>query len=155
MKRVWITLGVLFVILAGLVGLVAVLFRDRVEGRVALSTPAILEVDLEGEIVERFHDRAAADAAERDFDLRARGGIPDEIPAVTIGGAPLAIAAVLCVELLNTALEAAVDLITPDPHPLARTAKDVAAAAVLVMAIASVILGLVIFLPRMLLLVGR
>jgi diacylglycerol kinase len=66
----------------------------------------------------------------------------------------LVIAAVLCLELLNTALEAAVDLISPEPHPLARTAKDAAAAAVLVMASASVILGLVIFLPRMLALVG-
>ena len=67
----------------------------------------------------------------------------------------LVIAAVLSVELLNTALEATVDLLAPDLHPLARTAKDAAAAAVLVIAIASVILGLVIFLPRMLLLVGR
>ncbi len=57
--------------------------------------PREAKVMLAREIVERFHDRAAADAAERDFDLRARGGIPDEIPEVTIGGAPLPITAVL------------------------------------------------------------
>ncbi len=54
MKRVWITLGVLLLLLAGLVGLVGVLLRNRVEGRVTLAAPAILEVDLEGDIVERF-----------------------------------------------------------------------------------------------------
>ena len=43
------------------------------------------------EICTRFHDAAAADAAERDFELRARGGVPDEIAAVALAGAPLAI----------------------------------------------------------------
>src|SRR5690606_8300837 len=57
--------------------------------------PREAKVLLAREIVERFHDRAAADAAERDFDLRARGGIPDDIPSVTIGGAPLAITTLL------------------------------------------------------------
>ena len=39
--------------------------------------------------------RQAADAAEADFEHRARGGVPDEIPSVSLGGAPLAIGAVL------------------------------------------------------------
>ncbi|MBS0316448.1 MAG: tyrosine--tRNA ligase [Proteobacteria bacterium] len=51
------------------------------------------------EITARFHDAAAADTAEQDFALRARGGVPDEIPALTLklgeGGAALGIAALL------------------------------------------------------------
>ena len=47
------------------------------------------------EITTRFHGAAAADAGAADFDLRARGGIPDEIDAVALSGAPLGIGAVL------------------------------------------------------------
>ena len=57
----------------------------------------------------------------------------------------LAIACVLILEGLNTAMEAAVDLASPQKHPLAKTAKDVAAAMVLIAAIASVIVGFLIF----------
>ncbi len=49
---------------------------------------------LASEITARFHG-AAADAAEADFELRARGGVPDEIPAVALAGAPLSIGALL------------------------------------------------------------
>jgi diacylglycerol kinase len=66
----------------------------------------------------------------------------------------ITIAAVIGTELLNTALESAIDLLSPDPHPLARTAKDAAAAAVLVMAAASVLVGLILFVPRLLPFVG-
>jgi len=57
--------------------------------------PRDAKVALATEITSRFHGRAAAEAAEADFDLRARGGIPDEIEAVTLEGAPLGIGAVL------------------------------------------------------------
>jgi diacylglycerol kinase len=57
------------------------------------------------------------------------------------------IALVLIFEGLNTALEAAVDLASPEVHPLAKTAKDVAAGMVLIAAIASVIVGLLILGP--------
>ena len=53
----------------------------------------------------------------------------------------LAIILVLFAELLNTALEVVVDLVSPDYHPLARCAKDVAAGAVLVASIGAVIMG--------------
>jgi diacylglycerol kinase len=59
----------------------------------------------------------------------------------------LTIAAVIILEGLNTAIEAAVDLAQPDPHPLAKVAKDVAAGMVLVAAIASVAVGLLILGP--------
>lgn len=60
----------------------------------------------------------------------------------------LAAALVLVAELANTAVEAAVDLISPTFHPLARTAKDVAAGAVLVAAFAAVAVGWVVLYPR-------
>lgn len=50
-------------------------------------------------------------------------------------------------EFFNTALEAAVDMSMPDYHPLAKTAKDVAAAAVLIGALGAVIVGLLILGP--------
>jgi diacylglycerol kinase len=59
----------------------------------------------------------------------------------------LSIACVLILEGLNTALEAAVDLASPEIHPLAKIAKDVTAGMVLIAAIASVIVGLVILGP--------
>ncbi|MCL6605735.1 MAG: diacylglycerol kinase family protein [Paenibacillus sp.] len=57
----------------------------------------------------------------------------------------LAITLVLSTELLNTAIEAAVDLISPDVHPLAKTAKDTAAGAVLLTAVFAVITGIYVF----------
>jgi diacylglycerol kinase (ATP) len=59
----------------------------------------------------------------------------------------LTIACVLILEGLNTAMEAVVDLASPDLHPLAKTAKDVAAGMVLIAAIASVGVGLIILGP--------
>ena len=47
------------------------------------------------EITARFHNAAAADAAEQDFINRSKGGIPDDIPEVALSGAPLGIGALL------------------------------------------------------------
>ena len=54
---------------------------------------------------------------------------------------------VIMAELLNTALEAVVDICSPEFSALAKTAKDSAAAAVLVMSITAAVIGTVIFLP--------
>ncbi|MCB8945627.1 MAG: diacylglycerol kinase family protein [Ardenticatenaceae bacterium] len=59
----------------------------------------------------------------------------------------LTIMAVWMAEFMNTALEAVVDMTMPHPHPLAKIAKDVAAAAVLVGAIGAVLIGLLIIGP--------
>jgi undecaprenol kinase/diacylglycerol kinase (ATP) len=53
-------------------------------------------------------------------------------------------------ECLNTAIEKLTDLASPDYHELAKASKDTAAAAVLIAAFTSVIIGLVIFLPKLL-----
>ncbi len=57
--------------------------------------PKDAKVLLAKEITARFHSAAAADAAEADFMNRARGGVPDQIDAVSLAGAPLAIGALL------------------------------------------------------------
>jgi len=59
----------------------------------------------------------------------------------------LVVTMVWAVEFINTALEAVVDLASPQQHPLARVAKDVAAAAVLLASVGSVVIGLLILGP--------
>ena len=59
----------------------------------------------------------------------------------------LTVGLVLMAEAFNTALEAAVDLAHPEPHPLAEVAKDVGAAAVTLAAIAAVVVGLLVLGP--------
>jgi diacylglycerol kinase (ATP) len=59
----------------------------------------------------------------------------------------LAIALVWISEFLNTALEAVVDLASPQQHQLAKVGKDVGAAAVLIAALGSVVIGLLILGP--------
>lgn len=61
----------------------------------------------------------------------------------------LAIGAVMGAEALNTALELVVDLVQPEWHALARDAKDVAAAGVLICSLAALVVGLVVFGPRL------
>ncbi len=57
--------------------------------------PRDIKVLLGQEIVERFHSRQAAEDALADFNHRARGGIPDEVPEVALSGAPMGIGQLL------------------------------------------------------------
>ena len=66
--------------------------RKEVEGG---RNPKDAKVMLAKEITARFHSAAAADAAEQDFINRSKGGIPDEIPEVSLSGAPMGIGALL------------------------------------------------------------
>lgn len=61
----------------------------------------------------------------------------------------LLIAMIIALELINTAIERCVDLVTKDYHELAKVSKDMAAGAVLVASLFSVIVGLLIFLPKL------
>ena len=56
---------------------------------------ALKKVMLAKEITTRFHSATLADAAEQDFINRSKGGVPDEIPDVSLSGAPLGIGALL------------------------------------------------------------
>ena len=57
--------------------------------------PKDAKVMLAKEITARFHSAAAADAAEQDFIHRSKGGVPDDIPEVSLSGAPMGIGALL------------------------------------------------------------
>ncbi len=66
--------------------------KKEVEGG---RNPKDAKVMLAKEITARFHSATAADAAEQDFINRSKGGIPQDIPEVSLSGAPLGIAALL------------------------------------------------------------
>lgn len=61
---------------------------------------------------------------------------------------------VLMAEFFNTAVEYVVDLASPNIHPLAKAAKDTASAGVLMMAIISAVIGLIIFIPKIITFIG-
>jgi len=61
----------------------------------------------------------------------------------------LAVMAVISAEMLNTSVEALVDLLSPEHHERARQAKDMAAGAVLITAFGSAVLGYIVLLPRL------
>ncbi|NNU44273.1 tyrosine--tRNA ligase [Ramlibacter montanisoli] len=66
--------------------------RKEIEGG---RNPRDAKVLLAKEITARFHSPAVADAAEQDFINRSKGGVPDEIPEMALGGAPMGIAQLL------------------------------------------------------------
>ena len=59
-----------------------------------------------------------------------------------------AIGLVICLELINTAIEYTIDMAMPEIHPLAKSAKDIASAAVLFSVIVAISVGLIIYLPK-------
>ncbi|WP_029275753.1 diacylglycerol kinase family protein [Pedobacter borealis] len=59
------------------------------------------------------------------------------------------ISAVFVAEILNSALEKLADVVSPDYHPKIKVIKDLAAAAVLVAAFLSVVVGAIIFIPKL------
>ncbi len=61
---------------------------------------------------------------------------------------------VLTTEIINTTIERAVDLVTKEYHELARIAKDVSAGSVLVTSIFALIIGIIIFIPKIITLLG-
>ena len=60
----------------------------------------------------------------------------------------LTIGLVIFAELINTSIEYTVDMAMPEMHPLAKISKDVSAAAVLFASFISIVIGLLIFLPK-------
>jgi diacylglycerol kinase (ATP) len=73
---------------------------------------------------------------------------------VSLAPVLLACGLVLGTELMNTALEAVVDLVSPELHPLAKAAKDAAAGAVLLACIFAVLVGALLLLPPLLHVLG-
>lgn len=65
----------------------------------------------------------------------------------------ISLVVILAMELMNTAIEACVDLVTKEIHPLAKIAKDCGSAATFVSSIMALIICLFIFVPKVLLLI--
>ncbi len=76
-------------------------------------------------------------------------GIVFHISAVEFALIFVAITGVFIAEMFNTVFELCIDLASPDYHPLAKVAKDVAAGAVLLSAMLSVVIGLFVFGPHL------
>jgi len=70
-----------------------------------------------------------------------------KLPARDLAVLILTVTMVFTAEFINTAIEAVVDLASPQKHPLARVGKDVGAAAVLIAALAAILIGLLILGP--------
>jgi diacylglycerol kinase (ATP) len=94
----------------------------------------------------RFHLSAAVVVMVLGFWLR--------IPLQSWAFLALTIGSVLVMELLNTAAETLVDLVSPEYNPLAKRVKDLMAAAVLVAALVSILVGLVTLGPPLWLRLG-
>ncbi len=62
----------------------------------------------------------------------------------------LLIVLVIAIEFINTAIEAVCDMVMPDIHPLVKIAKDTSSAAVFVVSLGAFIIGLMIYVPKML-----
>ncbi|GGA20488.1 diacylglycerol kinase family protein [Paenibacillus physcomitrellae] len=77
--------------------------------------------------------------------LVTAGAIVFHLPPMSWVLLLLTISSVIGLELVNTALETVVDLVTEEWHPLAKIAKDTAAGAVLIAAFFSVVIGIVLF----------
>lgn len=60
----------------------------------------------------------------------------------------LCVGSITACEMINTAIEACVDLVTTKEHPLAKIAKDCASAATLILCVISICIGGIIFIPR-------
>jgi diacylglycerol kinase (ATP) len=98
---------------------------------------------------------------QRNARIELAVGLAAVVLAVWLGLTPLewsvlaiTIALVLALEWINTSLELAVSLASPERNPSAKAAKDVAAACVLLGATVSVVVGLLLFLPRLVAKVG-
>jgi diacylglycerol kinase len=76
-------------------------------------------------------------------------GIILRISSVEFAMIFVAITSVFIAEMFNTVIELCIDLASPDYHPLAKVAKDVAAGAVLLSAMLAVVIGLFVFGPRL------
>jgi diacylglycerol kinase (ATP) len=72
-----------------------------------------------------------------------------KLPALDLAVIILTVTVVIAAEMFNTALEALVDLVKPEEHPVAALVKNVAAGAVLAAAIGAILVGLLLFIPRL------
>ena len=85
---------------------------------------------------------------ERNMKIHCVAGVILKISAIEWCICMVLFGLVMALEHVNTAVEAVVDMVTEEYHPLAKVAKDTAAGAVLIAAIMAAIAGCIIFLPK-------
>lgn len=102
-----------------------------------------------------------AAASERNFKIDCAAAVVAVLLCIALRVAPWGfVAVIVCIgvqlslEALNTAIEAVVDLASPELHPLAKRAKDCAAGAALITACMSVVVGAAVYVPAALGLFG-
>jgi diacylglycerol kinase (ATP) len=125
-------------------------WRSKLPGRAGGNVPTLLQALNNG-----FEGIIWVLRTQRNMRVHFLAGTVALVLAVVVGvsrvdllAVVLAIALVLVAEMINTALEAAVDLAMPDEHPLAKIAKDVAAGGVLISAACSLAVGYLVFSDR-------
>jgi diacylglycerol kinase (ATP) len=125
-------------------------WRSKLPGRAGGHVPTLLQALNNG-----FEGVIWVLRTQRNMRVHFLAGAAALVLAVVLGvsrvdllAVVLAIALVLVSEMINTALEAAVDLAMPDSHPLAKIAKDVAAGGVLISAACSLAVGYLVFADR-------
>ena len=125
-------------------------WRSKLPGRAGGQVPTLLQALNNG-----FDGIIWVLRTQRNMRVHFLAGAAALVLAVVLGvsrvdllAVVLAIALVLVSEMINTALEAAVDLAMPDEHPLAKIAKDVAAGGVLISAACSLAVGYLVFADR-------
>jgi diacylglycerol kinase (ATP) len=125
-------------------------WRQKLPGRAGGQVPTLLQALNNG-----FEGVIWVLRTQRNMRIHFLAGAVALVLAVVLGVSRidlvaliLAIALVIVAEMINTALEAAVDLAMPEPHPLAKIAKDVAAGGVLVSAACSLAVGYLVFADR-------
>jgi diacylglycerol kinase len=77
-------------------------------------------------------------------------GVALGLPIAQWSAVTFAVVLVLLGETVNSAIEALLDIIHPDHHPLVKVAKDLAAGAVLIAAIGALVIALLVFVPAVL-----
>jgi diacylglycerol kinase (ATP) len=125
-------------------------WRSKLPGRAGGQVPTLLQALNNG-----FDGIIWVLRTQRNMRVHFLAGASALVLAVVLGvsrvdllAVVLAIALVLVSEMINTALEATVDLAMPDEHPLAKIAKDVAAGGVLISAACSLAVGYLVFADR-------
>ncbi len=125
-------------------------WRSKLPGRAGGQVPTLLQALNNG-----FDGIIWVLRTQRNMRVHFLAGASALVLAVVLGvsrvdllAVVLAIALVLVSEMINTALEATVDLAMPDAHPLAKIAKDVAAGGVLISAACSLAVGYLVFADR-------
>ncbi|MBP6686490.1 MAG: diacylglycerol kinase family protein [Lacibacter sp.] len=77
-----------------------------------------------------------------------------ELSSIEWGVVIICIVLVISFELINTAIEELCNLVQPEHHPIVKKIKDIAAAAVLIAAVGSLVIAFIIFLPKLISLIG-